>query len=79
MNALSLTVRVILFIYMPFILMLQVVYQAIFGSAMQINWPALVLYLGVFMSWIYSRYKYGIQFEDNKHKSDLKRLLTTER
>lgn len=79
LNILSLTIRVTLFIYLPFLLILQVIYQAIFGSPMQMNWPASLIYLGVLTSWVYSRYKNAIQLEDYKIKPDLDRILSTDR
>ncbi|MCC5895470.1 MAG: DUF5050 domain-containing protein [Alkalibacterium sp.] len=79
LNFLSIAARVTLFIYLPSVLILQVIYQAVIGFPMQFNWVTQLTYLAVFQSWVYTRYKYGIQFEDIKVKAELEQILATER
>lgn len=79
LNYLNLLMRSALFLYLPVVLLLSLLYQVVFGAAMRFDWLTSLGSLGVVVSWMYSRYKHSLEEEQLSDVNHLERTLNQNR
>lgn len=71
----GLIVRTIVFLYIPATLLVSVLFQALFGAAIRFQWVTLIIYLGVLIQWMISRYKHELHLYKVADMKKLEHIL----
>ncbi|MFO8070119.1 MAG: DUF5050 domain-containing protein [Alkalibacterium sp.] len=75
-NWISLGLRSILFLYIPTVSLVLVLYQIVFGTSMNLHWSFTLLYLGLLVQWMHEKFQHQSLEEEIDGQSHLERTLS---